>query len=49
MAFYVVGKNGNGKFYYGTVARDYLAALILLDEARRELPGEDWAIKSYKI
>ena len=48
MAYYVTGNAGNGKYYYGVV-HDYLSALILLDEAKRVMPGENWAIKTYKI
>lgn len=49
MAYYVTGNAGNGKYYYGTAVYDYLSALILLDEAKRFMPGENWAIKSYKV
>lgn len=49
MAYYVTGKAGAGKYYYGNVVHDYLSALILLDEAERVMPWENWAIKTYKI
>jgi len=47
MAYYITGNGGNGKFYYGNVAHDYLTALILLDEAKRTMPGEAWAIRAF--
>lgn len=49
MAYYITGNAGTGKYYFGKVTHDYLSALILLDEAKRAIPGENWAIKAYKI
>lgn len=44
MAYYI---KGAGKYYYN-MARDYLTALVLLAEARRVMPGEDWKIVAIK-
>lgn len=49
MAYYITGKGGTGKYYYGKAVFDMLTALILLDEAKRVMPGEEWAIKAVKI
>ena len=48
MAYYITGNAGNGKYYY-KMARDYLSALLFLDEARHVMPGEDWKIVPYKV
>ena len=45
MAYYITGA---GKYYYGRVAHDYLTALILLAEARKAMPEENWKIVAYK-
>lgn len=47
MAYYVTGNGGKGKYYYGKAAKSMLAALILLDDARRAMPGERWEIVAY--
>lgn len=49
MAYYITGNGGKGKYYYGRVCNNMLTALILLDEAKRVMPGEEWAIKAVKI
>ena len=48
MAYYITGNAGNGKYYY-KMARDYLTALVILDEARHVMPAENWTIVSYKL
>lgn len=49
MAYFVCGRGGTGKFYYGKRETNWLAALMWLAEARRVMPGEDWAIKAIPV
>lgn len=46
MAYYI---KGSGRYYYGKVTYDYLSALVLLDEAKRTMPGENWVIMPCKV